>query len=234
MRRCAFILLTLSVLFLTACGGDSGSQKAAPGTPENPLQALPNPEPTRVPPTDETGVASKSKTSAKTDAAASPASIVAAQKRTQAHNERRRAARAKAEAAKANAGEPTSRGPRRQHAAAPSANRPCSLVTKAQARKIVGVPIVEPLEAPQGPTCIYQSKAGKQLITLTVLRTTDFARLKAQVRKLHAVSVADHSAVCGSYGQPMLYLPLAGGRLLSIAGACDMASRFAAKAVPHL
>jgi hypothetical protein len=232
MRRLAFILLTLSVLFLTACGGDSGSQKAAPGTPENPLQALPNPEPTRVPPTDETGVASKSKSkqSSKTDAAASSASIVAAQKRTQARNSRLRAARAKAKAKAAAA----ARGPRRQHAAAPSANRPCSLVTKAQARKIIGVPIVEPLEAPQGPTCIYQSKAGKQLITLTVLQATDFARLKAQVRKLHAVSVADHSAVCGSYGRPMLYLPLAGGRVLSIAGACDMASRFAAKAVPHL
>jgi hypothetical protein len=233
MRRLAFILLTLSVLFLTACGGDSGSQKAAPGTSENPLEALPNPAPTRVPPTDETGVASKSKTPSKAGAAASPQSIVAAQKRTQARNERRRAARAKAEAAKANAGEPTSRGPRRQLAAAPSAKRPCLLVTKAQARKIVGVPIVEPLEAPQGPTCIYRSKAGKQLITLTV-ETTDFARLKAQVRKQRAVSVANHSAVCGSYGRPMLYLPLAGGRVLSIAGACAMASRFAAKAVPHL
>jgi hypothetical protein len=233
MRRLTIILLTLSAVSLAACGGDSGSQKAAPGTPENPLQALPNPAPTRVPPTDETGGASKSKAARKTDAAASQKSIVAAQKRTQARNERARAARAKAQAAKAAAGEPTGRGPRRQLAAAPSATRPCSLVTKAQARKIVGVPIVEPLEAPQGPTCIYRSKAGKQLVTLTV-QTTDFARLKSQVRKLHAVSVADHSAVCGSYGRPMLYLPLAGGRVLSITGACEIASRFAAKAVPHL
>ncbi|MEA2273032.1 MAG: hypothetical protein QOI98_1740, partial [Solirubrobacteraceae bacterium] len=47
-------------------------------------------------------------------------------------------------------------------------------------------------------------------------------------------AVANRHGVCGTFGRSMLYLPLGGGRVLSIAGPCDMASRFAAEAMPHL
>jgi hypothetical protein len=225
MRRSSLVLLIASAVLLTACGGDSNTQKA-PGTPENPLRALPNPAPTRVPPTDETGRAAKSKSSSKADAEAKPKSVAAAQQATQSRNEAARAKRAKAKDAARVAS-------RKQKGSAASAKRPCSLVTKAQAQSIIGVPILEPLEAPQGPTCIYQSKTRKQYVTLTV-QNTDFARLKAQVRKRREVAVSTRTAVCGTYGRPMLYLPLNGGRVLSVAGRCGIASRFAATAVPHL
>jgi hypothetical protein len=222
-RRCLILLLTASTVALAACGGDS--ETAAPGTPGNPLKALPNPASTRVPPTDETGRAATSKSSARDETR--PPSQIAAQKATQARNEAARGRRAEQKLA-ARIGSRKQRG-----STTPSAKRPCSLVTKAQAQSIIGVPILEPLEAPQGPTCIYQSKTRKQYVTLTV-QTSDFARLKAQVRKRQSVVVSTRTAVCGTYGRPMLYLPLAGGRVLSVAGPCGVASRFAAKAVPHL
>ena len=40
---------------------------------------------------------------------------------------------------------------------------PCNLVTAPQARAIVGAPIEQPFEAPQGPTCIYRSRDGEEL-----------------------------------------------------------------------
>ena len=45
---------------------------------------------------------------------------------------------------------------------------PCNLVTKAQARAILGTPILEPSEGAQGPTCIYRSEDGKAFVTLAV------------------------------------------------------------------
>jgi len=235
MRRCCIILLTLSALLLAACGGDSPPDRAALGSPDNPIQAQPNPEPTRVPATSETGPQAKSSTRSRRRTGRRRRSDVEARKRTQARNERTRASReAKANATAAKRRATTaSRGPRKQKALAPSAKRPCSLVTKAQARAIIGVAILEPLEAPQGPTCIYQSRSGKRFITLTV-QTTDFAMHKAQMRKRRNVTVSDRVALCGSLGRPMLYLPLNGGRVLSISGPCDMATRFAAKAEPRL
>jgi hypothetical protein len=48
------------------------------------------------------------------------------------------------------------------------------------------------------------------------------------------VSVADRQAYCGVHGAPMLYLPLAQGRVLSVSAQCDVAKRFASTAVPRL
>lgn len=240
MRRRCLILLTLPALLLTACGGDGSSQEAAPGSPENPLRALPNPAPTRVPPTSEAAVEPKSSK----PTASGPASIVRQQKRVQAQNERaRRTRRAQAQDERArkqstatggrSVGPAAGAGQRKQAAQAPSAQRPCSLVTKAKARAIIGVAILEPVEAPQGPTCIFRSKTGDRFITLTVQKAS-FARLEQQVRRRRAVAVSDHRGICGSYGRPMLYLPVSGGRVLSVQGPCDTAVRFAAAAVPHL
>lgn len=123
---------------------------------------------------------------------------------------------------------------RLQKVLAPSARRPCSLVTRTQARAIVDAPLLEPLEAPQGPTCIYQSAgAGASQITLAVQKV-DFARLRKQLRSVRRVSVSGRTAYCATYGRPMLYLPVAGGRVLSIAASCRTASRFAATADKQL
>ncbi|MEY2516198.1 MAG: hypothetical protein QOJ89_3556, partial [bacterium] len=118
-------------------------------------------------------------------------------------------------------------------ALAPRAARPCSLVTKSQARAILGTEIVEPLQAPQGPTCIYRSRSGRQFVTLAV-QTVSFGRLAAQLRRARSVRVAGSTGSCGTYGRPVLYVPLARGRVLSVTASCDVATRFAAKAVPRL
>ena len=109
---------------------------------------------------------------------------------------------------------------------------PCNLVTKSQARAIVGTPM-EQTEASQGPTCIYRSRDGKSFVTLAV-QDVGFATIRRQMRQRRQVEIADRPAICGNYGQPMLYVPLSRGRVLSVAGRCDVATRFAAKALPQL
>jgi hypothetical protein len=110
---------------------------------------------------------------------------------------------------------------------------PCNLVTRAQATAILGGPVQAPLEAPQGPTCIYRSQSGKTFITLAV-QSLDIDRVKKQMRQRQAVDVANRTAYCGTYGQPMLYVALSQKRVLSVAAPCAVAKQFAARAVSRL
>jgi hypothetical protein len=110
---------------------------------------------------------------------------------------------------------------------------PCNLVSRAQASSILSGPVMAPVEAPQGPTCIYRSRSGKAFITLAVLKM-DLGRLKRQMHKPHAVGVAHRSGFCGTYGQPMLYVGLPHNRVLSIAAPCRVAKQFATRAVARL
>jgi hypothetical protein len=110
---------------------------------------------------------------------------------------------------------------------------PCNLVTKAQAGAIVGAPLQDPLEAPQGPTCIYRSQDGKRFVTLAV-QSVAFSKLKHQMHKRQQVTVSNKTAFCGMLGQPILYVPLSGSRVLSVAAPCQVARKFAARAVPRL
>lgn len=110
---------------------------------------------------------------------------------------------------------------------------PCNLVSERQAAEIVGAPIEQPLEAPQGPTCIYRSRDGKSFVTVGVQRVS-IDSLTGRLQQREKVDVGSRAAYCGNYGQPMLYLPLSGGEVLSIAGECGVARRFAAKALPQL
>ena len=110
---------------------------------------------------------------------------------------------------------------------------PCNLVTENEAQSILGVPVRAPLEAPQGPTCLYRTRTGNGQIALAV-QTADFGAIKRKLRSLRRVAVGDREAYCGTYGQPMLYLPLSSGRVLSVAAQCDVATSFATKALSHL
>jgi hypothetical protein len=110
---------------------------------------------------------------------------------------------------------------------------PCNLVTQKQAQAILGAPLQDPIEAAQGPTCIYRSKNGRSFVTLAV-QSLDFAKLKPRLRLRHRVTVGARTAYCGTYGQPMLYVPLSGGRVLSVAGRCEIARAFARRAVRQL
>ena len=110
---------------------------------------------------------------------------------------------------------------------------PCNLVTRAEAKAILGAPIQALLEAPQGPTCVYRSKTSKTFITLAV-QPLDFDRLRKQMRRPRPVDVAHRPAYCGVYGQPMLYVSLTRGRVLSVGAPCAVARRFAARGVRRL
>lgn len=110
---------------------------------------------------------------------------------------------------------------------------PCNLVTKAQARHIVGGSVQEPVEAPQGPTCIYRAQEGNAFITLAVQRL-DFSQLKSRLRDVRTVEAAGRKGYCGRYGQQMLYVPLSGSKVLTVSGPCSITRRFAAQAVREL
>jgi hypothetical protein len=226
MRSISTILLVLVTGLLAACGGDS-ADKDAPGSESHPLVGLPNPSATRTPPVEappgEGSVPASASKNGRSGAADS-SSPDHAKRSSKTQKGTRSTTKGHADGA---------RGQHKQKALAPSAKRPCSLVTKTQASAIIGSPIVEPLEAPQGPTCIYRARAGKTYITLTV-QTVDFAAIKKQIRNARKVSVSGSSAYCGTYGRQMLYLPLSGDRVLSVSAPCGTATRFAAKAASHL
>ncbi len=110
---------------------------------------------------------------------------------------------------------------------------PCSLVTRAQAGAILGASVLAPREAPQGPTCIYRTRKGNDFITLAV-QPASFSGLKRQIGRPQSIEVAGRSAFCGAHGQPMLYVRLARGRVLSVAAPCPVAKQFATRAVARL
>jgi hypothetical protein len=110
---------------------------------------------------------------------------------------------------------------------------PCNLVSRAQAQTILGGPVMAPVEAPQGPTCIYRSRTGKAFVTVAV-QSNELKRVKHQLHGAQAVGVLDRNGYCGTYGQPMLYVGLPHKRVLSVAAPCSVAKRFAATAVARL
>jgi hypothetical protein len=196
----------LCALALGACGGDAKPQ-AAPGSEANPLTAT-RPGEVSAP-------------------AASGSS-----------------AHAQGQGSKVPAGEPSTGAAKdqapgyqalvdRQTAKPRHRFTPCNLVTGKEAQGIVGKAMQTPIEAPQGPTCIYRPRTGKELIALAI-QDASFAKIKRQIDDLRQVDVSDRTAYCGTYGQPVLYVPLGAGRLLSVNAECDIARGFAVKALSHL
>lgn len=110
---------------------------------------------------------------------------------------------------------------------------PCNLVTRSEAQAIVGAPLLVPVEASQGPTCIYRDKAGSYFITIGVERSS-FESIGPRIRHRRRLKIAGHTAYCGTYGRETLYVLLSKGRVLSISAPCVTAKRLALKAVPRL
>lgn len=112
---------------------------------------------------------------------------------------------------------------------------PCSLVTRAQAQAILGKPVGQPVNAPQGPTCVYSAQGFRGPITLAVV-ATDFSTIKPQahLRDRMSVTVSGHAAYCGVAGSPTMVVPLTPGRFLTVAAPCPIAASFAAAALSRI
>jgi hypothetical protein len=115
----------------------------------------------------------------------------------------------------------------------PGQANPCALVTKAQAQRILGGRLMDPVSLPQGPTCIYRNRSSARYATISV-QAREFSLLRRQLKRARRVDVADRPAYCGVHGRPMLYLSLGGGKVLSVAAQCDPAVRLARRAGAQL
>ncbi len=110
---------------------------------------------------------------------------------------------------------------------------PCTLVSKEQVERAVGGQVSGPQEAPLGPTCIFQPHGAAVAITIDV-ESIDFAKLRPQIRHITQVTVAGQKAICGEYGHPTTFVPLAHERVLSISARCRVGIRLAEEALPHM
>lgn len=231
--RPARLVCTLALMIcgtsLLACGGGDSDDKAPLGSESNPIPALPNPAGTRTPPLPDPETPTDKDSAASAEEGES--TLADRQKAAQKTADKRRAA---ASQTKRERTAKHARGKQTLPRTTPvSARRPCTLVSRAAAQSLMGTPIIEPVEAPQGPTCIYRTKSGERFVTLSV-QTVSFTQLRAQMRRPRRIDVSDRVGYCGRLGQPMLYVPLSAGRVLSISAPCALAGRFAAKAIPRL
>jgi hypothetical protein len=210
ITRALGVLLLAAVTALAACSDDESAREAPPGSPENPLVAEPVPGAEGAPadPAQERSPGSR-------ESGANPSTGD-------------RAARQGA------AGEPGFEQLVEEQSANPRERfSPCNLVSRARAQAVIGKPIDEPIEAPQGPTCIYSPEGAKSFITVAV-QSMPIERIKKQIRNRRQVDISDRAAYCGTYGQEVLYLPLERGKVLSVTAPCDVARRLAIAALPRL
>ena len=110
---------------------------------------------------------------------------------------------------------------------------PCSLVSQPRARAILGGPVEQPVEAPQGPTCIYRTVDGEHFVTVAI-QALDFRGQKKLMDDAQDLDVSSRSAYCGTIGQPVLNVQLPGSRVLTVGAPCEVAKDFAAVAVQRL
>jgi hypothetical protein len=108
----------------------------------------------------------------------------------------------------------------------------CGLVSPAEAATILGKAVRAPVVAKQGPTCLYRTRAGD--LTTVSVQSAPLRELAAHMRNQHDVAVASRAGVCGTLGQPVLYLPVGGRKVLAVTGKCDVARQFASHALPRL
>jgi hypothetical protein len=110
---------------------------------------------------------------------------------------------------------------------------PCTLVTRAEAGKIVGQPIVGLHQAPQGPTCVYRARKTKSLITMAI-QLMPFDPKKQRATDVTRVTLRGHKAYCVKRGSLAMLVPLAAGHVLNVTAPCPIAAGFASKALARL
>jgi hypothetical protein len=227
-----------AALLLAGCGGsDGGTQQAALGTPQHPMVGQSQGSSPAAPTAD---ARKKAAEVARTNEAAATGQSSAQPDKSSTPDGKpvttapKPSADGEPTAATSGTASPDYESLLKQKSAPKGTSfSPCNLVSRKRAEVILGGAIQTPLEAPQGPTCIYRSKNGKSFVTVAVQQMR-YAKVAKQVTKPVRLGVEGHAAYCGTLGREMLYLPLSGTRLLTIAAPCPVAKAFAATAVQKL
>jgi hypothetical protein len=226
MRLRPHSLLLVPVALLAACGGATTSHQgtAAPDrslsaqTQAAPLETLQQPSTSKA----SDGVASRNgAASAKTPRAARPEAVRPALITT-----------GKQRPSKARGQFPG----KRVHELKPSGASvlsPCTLVTRSEARAILGRPIAGLRKAEQGPTCIYRQQGSKRLVTVA-LQHLELSAAQQRGKQVVRVNLHGHKAYCLKQGTLMMLVPLRDGQVLNVSAACPIAAQFAAKALARL
>jgi hypothetical protein len=89
---------------------------------------------------------------------------------------------------------------------------------------------VSKIEAPLGPTCIFEFHGQLSTVTLVVERAgiQTFVR---QMRHPERVDVAGLPAYCGTLGSTVLFVALPKGGVLSVTAPCPIAQALATQAL---
>lgn len=124
-------------------------------------------------------------------------------------------------------------GGRSEAARAPStAVDPCRLVSSAEASEILGDD-VDATVGMQGPTCIYAPRGKGPQMTLVVERTS-LAGLRHQAATATRMPVGGDSGWCLQYGSTSVVTQLPDGSVLHVTGPCNLAARFAGRALSRI
>jgi hypothetical protein len=110
---------------------------------------------------------------------------------------------------------------------------PCTLVTRSEARAILGRPIVGLKKAAQGPTCIYRQQDSKRLITVS-LQHLELSPAQQRGKQVVRVNLRGHKGYCLKQGTLMMLVPLRDGQVLNVSAACPIAAQYASKALARL
>jgi hypothetical protein len=129
---------------------------------------------------------------------------------------------------------PRADSPAEAQSASATAADPCRLVTRSEARSIVGAAVSKPRLGLQGPTCIYRTRRGRQPITVAVQAVPVAALARLSGGKVIHTTVAKRKALCVNYGGTKLIVPLSGGSVLTIGAPCPIGAHLAATALRRL
>jgi hypothetical protein len=118
--------------------------------------------------------------------------------------------------------------PRTSGAGTPQA---CGLVTAAEARAILGRRAT-PTPSPLAPACVYRTAGQRLDVAVMVLTGRRFTPPRGRAAALVQTRLGRRVAYCVKGNTTSV--PLGGGRLLRIEGACPIAARFAARALARV
>lgn len=66
------------------------------------------------------------------------------------------------------------------------------------------------------------------------VETVSFSQVKHRLKERQATTIEGHRGYCGRLGSEMLFVPLSRTQLLNVTAPCEVATRFAAKALNRL